>query len=170
MILDFDLDFLQDAVRLVDGRLDILNSKARASPDPDSFGIYDEIEYITGFGFVACQTYITATIGRRNISRNIKRCYWLKFGPNHRTGRPIIDLVNACANHWKHSAEWSRGKPSSHAKKTLEIISSLEVDMSGPYPIANALYEILTPHPTRFASALSFLTQWRDALPSQSAA
>lgn len=165
MILDFDLDFLQDAARLVDGRLDILDRKALASPDSDSFGVYDEIEYITGFGFVACQTYITATIGRRNIQRRDA----LEFGPKHRTGRPIIALVDACSNHWKHSAEWSRSEPSPQAKKTLGSISSLGVDTSGSYPIAYALYEILTPHPTRFASALPFLTQWRDALPSQSA-
>lgn len=159
---DFDLGFLQDVARLVDGRLEILVRETQGSPDPDSFGYYEEIEYITGFGFVACQTYITATCGRRKI----KKSDALEFGPKHRTGRPIVALVNACANHWKHSAEWSRGKPSSEERRTLASISSLGVDTSrGMYPIGNALYQILTPLPMRFASALPFLTRWRDALP-----
>ena len=166
MILDyFDLNFLQDAARLVDGRLKILDREAKSSPDPDSFGIYDEIEYITGFGFVACQTYITATIGRRKIKRRDA----LEFGPKRRTGDPIVALVNACANYWKHSAEWSRRKMSLQAKETLKSTSSLGVNTSCSYPITNALYEILTPSPTRFASALPFLTQWRDTLPSRAA-
>lgn len=163
MILDFDLNFLKDAAHLVDDRLEILDTKAQASPDPDTFGIYDEIEYITGFGFVACQTYITATIGRRGITRRDA----MEFGPKHRTGRPIVSLFNACANHWKHSAEWCLRDPSSQAKQTLETISTLGVDANGSYPIANALYRILTPHPPRFTTTLPILIQWRDALPSR---
>lgn len=164
MILDFDLDFLKHAVHLVDGRLEIIDKKAQASPDPDSFGIYDETEYVTGFGFVACQTYISATLGRTKIKRRDA----LELGPKHRTGRPIVSLVNACANHWKHSPEWPVGNSSSQAKQTLEVISSLGIDTSGSYPIANALHEILTPRPMRFVTVLPFLTQWRDALPGPS--
>ena len=54
IILDFDLDFLTSAATLVDASLERLDGKADASPDPDAFGIFDEAEYITGFGFVAC--------------------------------------------------------------------------------------------------------------------
>ena len=50
MILDFDLDFLRAAAVLVDGGLERLQVEARSSPDPDAFGIFDEMEYITGFG------------------------------------------------------------------------------------------------------------------------
>jgi hypothetical protein len=60
MILDFDLDFLRDAAALVDVRLERLDEEATASHDPDAFGVFDQAEYITGFGFVACQTYTTA--------------------------------------------------------------------------------------------------------------
>jgi hypothetical protein len=69
MMLDFDLDFLRDAVALVDASLERLDREAKASPDPDTFGIFEQMEYLIGFGFVACQTYATAVAGRSKISK-----------------------------------------------------------------------------------------------------
>jgi hypothetical protein len=163
MIIDFDLDFLNAAVALVDAGLARLDNDARSSPDPDAFGIFDELEYITGFGFVACQTYATAIASRSQL-RNKKR-EALALGPRHRTGRSMAQLTNAAANYWKHSPEWSLEAPTAQAEQTIEMISSLGVDTNASYPIANALHEILTPHPARFANLVPFLTQWRDALP-----
>jgi len=162
MILDFDLNFLESAVALVDGNLARLHNDSHSSPDPDAFGIFDELEYITGFGFVACQTYATAVVSRSNL-RN-KKHEALALGPKHRTGRSMVQLVNAAANFWKHSPEWSLDAPTAQAAHTIEVISSLGVDAHASYPIANALHEILTPHPARFANLVPFLTQWRDAL------
>jgi hypothetical protein len=161
MTLDFDLDFLRDAVALVDARLDRLDREAKASPDPDAFGTFDEIEYLIGFGFVACQTYATAVASRSKINKRDA----LALGPKHRTGRSMVQLVNAAANHWKHNAEWSLDCPTTQAAQTLEVISNLGVDTNGSYPVAIALSEILTPHRARFANLIPFLTQWRDALP-----
>lgn len=163
MILDFDLDFLSAAAALVDASLDRLNGKAHASPDPDAFGIFDEMEYISGFGFVACQMYVTAVASRSQLKNKKREA--LALGPKHRTGRSMAQLINAAANHWKHSPEWSLDVPTTQAAQTLEVISSLGVDTNSSYPVTNMLYEILTPHPARFANLIPFLTQWRDALP-----
>jgi len=160
MILDFDLDFLRAAAALVDASLERLDNEANASPDPDAFGIYDKVEYITGFGFVACQTYVTAVSSWHKIEKRKA----LAMGPKHRTGRYMVELTNAAANYWKHSPEWSLDAPAPQAKQTLEVISSLGVDTSGSYPLANTLHEMLTPHPARFANLIPFLTQWRDVL------
>jgi hypothetical protein len=165
MIIDFDLDFLQAAAALVDTRLERLDTQAEASPDPDAFGIFDQVEYLTGFGFVACQTYITTIASRRKL----KKPEALALGPKHRTGRSMAQLTNAAANHWKHSAEWSLDALTAQAKQTLEVISSLGIDTNGSYPVANTLYEILKPHPVRFSNLIPFLTQWRDALPIRTA-
>jgi hypothetical protein len=162
MILDFNLDFLRDAVALVDASLEQLDGKACASPDPDTFGIFDEVEYITGFGFVACQTYITAVVSRSRLKG--KKSEALALGPMHGTGRSMAQLINAAANHWKHSPEWSLDTPTTQAKQTLEVISSLGVDTNSSYPVANMLYAILAPHPARFKNLIPLLTQWRDAL------
>ena len=161
MILDFDLDFLRAAVALVDERLERLDGKADVSPDPDAFGVFDQAEYITGFGFVACQTYATAVVSRSKLDKQRA----LALGPKHRKGRSMLQLINAAANHWKHSSEWSVNAPAPHAKQTLDVISSLGVDTNGSYPLATTLYEILAPYPTRFANLILFLTQWRDVLP-----
>ncbi len=158
MILDFDLVFLREATTLVDGRLEQLEREA--SPDPDEYGVYDQAEYITGFGFVACQTYATGVVSSSKVTKPDA----LALGPKHRTGRTIIELIDAAANHWKHSPEWSLNTPPK-AQKTLEVIASLGVNTHGSYPVANMLHHILTPHPARFANLIPFLTQWRDALP-----
>ena len=160
MIVDFDLGFLRDAAALVDASLERLDREAGASPDPDMFGILHQIEYITGFGFVACQTYATAVVSRRKLEKGEA----LALDPKHRTGRSMAQLINAAANHWKHSSEWSADAPTNQAKQTLEVIQSLGVDSNGSYPVANSLYEILRPLPARFANLIPFLTQWRDAL------
>jgi hypothetical protein len=162
MIFDFDLNFLKAAVSLVDDSLARLDREADTSPDPDTFGVYDEVEYITGLGFVACQTYATAIVCRSKLKNKKREA--LALGPKHRTGRSMVQLINAAANHWKHSPEWSLAVPTTQAKQTLEVISSLGVDTNGSYPVANMLYEMLTPHPARFANLIPFLTQWRDEL------
>lgn len=161
MILDFDLEFLEEAAILVDASLERLDRDAEANPDPDAFGIFDQIEYIIGFGFVACQTYATAVVNRSNIEKRKA----LTLGPMHRTGRSVAQLMNAAANHWKHSPEWSLDTPSTQAKQTLEAIQSLGVDTNGSYPVSNTLHEILKPLSARFANLIPFLIQLRDALP-----
>jgi hypothetical protein len=158
--LDFDLDFLEASAALVDPRLELLDSAARSSPDPDAFGIFDQIEYISGFGFVACQMYITEVVSRFKL----RKPYALQFGPTHRTGRFMAELIDSAANHWKHSPEWDLDTPKTRAKQTLEVIQSVGVDINSSYPVSATLYEILSPLPARFRNLIPFLTEWRDTL------
>jgi len=160
--VDFDLDFLRAAAALVDSSLDRLQAESRSSRDPDAFGIFDEVEYLAGFGFIACQTYATAVVSRSQLKGNKREA--LARGPQHRTGQSIAQLVNAAANHWKHSPEWALDAPTTQAKQTIEVISNLGVNTNDSYPVANMLHEILTPHKARFENLIPFLTQWRDAL------
>ncbi len=158
--IGFDTGFLREATALVDDRLDKLDREAKTHPDPDSYGLYDSAEYITGFGFVACQTYLTAVSRWSDLNKGEA----LKLGPKHRSGRPMIELVNACANYWKHNPEWSLDSPSTQAQRTIDIVASLGVDTSVAYPLAGALYQILDPHAARFRNLIPFLTQWRDEI------
>ncbi|NKB66799.1 MAG: hypothetical protein GKR89_07050 [Candidatus Latescibacteria bacterium] len=165
MIIDFEFGFLKASTALADEHLDRLDKEAKVSEDPDSFGLFDQIEYITGFGFVACQTYLTATIG----STQYEKQQALRLGPMHRTGQPIVRLVNECANHWKHSGEWQDDEDNPRAARTLQIISTLGVETDQSYPIAQALHALLMPHPARFKHLLPFLAQWRDLLSAEQA-
>jgi hypothetical protein len=162
MLLDFDLDFLRAAAALVDSGLERLQTQARSSPDPDAFGIFDEMEYLAGFGFVACQTYATAVVSRSQLRGRKREA--LALGPKHRTGQSMAQLINAAANYWKHSPEWALDEPTAPAAQTIAVISRLGVDADAPYPVANMLREILTPHKARVENLIPFLTQWRDAL------
>ena len=160
MIIDHDLDFLKDAIALFDANLDRLEKRIRTHRDPSTFGFFDQVEYITGLGFVACQTYATAKRSQRTLLKDEA----LAIGPKHRRGLPIIVLVNAAANYWKHSLEWSLDVPKKPTQRTIEIIASLGVDPESPYPVTNTLHEVLAPHPARFENLVPFLTQWRDGL------
>ena len=60
MLLDFDLDFLNDAVGSSGMQLDRLDVEAKISDDSDAYGVLDRAEYVVGLGFVSCQLCLTA--------------------------------------------------------------------------------------------------------------
>ena len=86
MILDRYLEPLKNKIRFIDTHLESLKREAEASSDPDMFGIYDTIEDIKGFGFVACQKYIKST----SCHYNYKTKNALDLGPKHKTGRSFV--------------------------------------------------------------------------------
>ena len=161
-VLDrFELSFLQDAAALVDSRLALLEMEAKKSEDPDGRGIFDEAEYMAGFGLVACQAYVTGSVARSDCDRKAA----LQLGPRHQCGHSIAFLVNAGANYWKHSSEWELPL-SRRAQETSDAISSLGIDLDAPYVAINALASMLRPAEPRIGRLLPFLSQWQAALAS----
>jgi hypothetical protein len=157
----FDRACLNDAVTLVDSKLDLLEQRAKLSADPDADGIYDRAEYLAGLGVVACQAYITESIAMSGRDREEA----LKLGPCHDCGHSIATLVNAIANFWKHAPEWTNPL-SQRAKSTAELISSLGVDVDSSYVVVNSLAEVLRRREPRLKYVIPFLSQWRAALHS----
>ena len=157
---DYELNFLGEAAALVDRGFSALEREAQTSPDADAFGVYDRIEYMAGFGFVACQTYMVAVASRYGL----KRSESFVLGPQHRTGRAMVEITNAAANHWKHSSEWELGALDRRAQTTLDILRSVGVDTSAPYAVGNVLHKLLAPHAMRFGNLIPFISQWRDLL------
>lgn len=156
---EFDLSFLKNAAALVDSKLRVLELEARSSPDPDALGTYDKAEYITGFGLVACQTYIAACVSRAGIDRSQA----LDLGPMHHCGLSMVTLVNALANYWKHSQDWIHPL-SKTAQKTVDTITTLYPDTEASYLTTNALAALLQPSEPRIGRVIPFLKQWRDSL------
>jgi hypothetical protein len=155
----FDLMCLNDAAALVDSKLDLLDERANQSADPDTDGIYDRAEYLAGFGFLACQAYITESISMSSLQKEEA----LSMGPRHACGHTMVTLVNAIANYWKHSPEW--GHPlSRRAQATADLISALGVDVGSSYVVVNALSELVQPHGHRVRFVIPFLSQWRTTL------
>lgn len=157
MLLDYQLGLLQEALALFDEHLDRLEAAANSSPDPDQEGVFDSMDYVAGMGFAACQQYVVSIHSQLQMSR-LKA---LQCPPLHRTGHAIAAVVNAAANHWKHSSEW--GDPPSHrAGQTLEVLRDLGVQVSGNYVMVNVLHHLLSPLRARFGNLVPFLTGWRD--------
>jgi hypothetical protein len=152
---EFEFSFLEDAAKLIDSRLNSLEHEASVSDDPDSLGIFDKAEYIIGFGLVACQTYITASSSQLRLSKKET----LKFGSQHLCGYSIVCVVNAIANYWKHNSEWEYPL-SKQAQETINIISSLQIDINASYVATNALSVLLRPSEPRIERILPFLKQW----------
>ncbi|MBI4696356.1 MAG: hypothetical protein HY749_20300 [Gammaproteobacteria bacterium] len=164
---DFDLELLKSAVRLVDDRLKNLEAAIARLEAPEV--LFDEAEHVTGFGFVACQTFIATKISASALRGQGREA--LALGPRHRTGKPMVQIVNAAANYWKHSHQWSIDGPDAKASTTIEAIESLGISTTGPFPYAttNVLHEILAPRRARFLYLIPFLKQWRNALPRPAA-
>jgi hypothetical protein len=159
MFHEFNLSFLKEAATLVDSKLQLLELGAEHSEDPDQLGIYDRAEYITGFGLVACQTYIATCVARKRLNKG----YLVNIGPRHPCGQSIASLVNALANYWKHSAEWTTPL-SKEAQRTVDTISALQVDFRASYVMANSLHALLRPNEPRIQQLIPLLKQWRLAL------
>jgi hypothetical protein len=161
LLADFDLSFLREASLLVDARLRSLEAQAKRSDDADGMGIFDRSEYISGLGLVACQTYITACIARSTLRREKEAA--LNLGPRHSCGASVAYLVNALANFWKHSSEWS-SPLSPRAQRTMDTVSLLHPDCQAPYFATIALATLLRPGEPRIARILPFLAQWNEAV------
>ncbi len=156
---DAYLNLLREAANFLDGQLTRLEAEARTSEDPDRLGQYDRLEYVTGLGFAACQQYMIGAFARKKINKQTA----LDLGPKHRCGETFASLVNGVANYWKHREEWgSWDGGNSRADQTARPLRSLGLNLEQSYVIANALYELLRPHPARFERLIPFLTRWRD--------
>ncbi len=165
-ILDCDLSFLQDLFALLDARLDQVREKIDASSDPDSMGYFDEAEYISGMGFIACQRYLTSTYGPLNIAKNSA----LSVGPVHAGGEFYARIINASANYWKHEDEWGLQATvdrdrSALGPQQLETIRIIEtVTPWDAYTCANVLWVLTDPNESRLTNLVPIIEAWRTEL------
>lgn len=159
-VIDFDLQFLQELVGLLDVHIGQLESQATRIPDADAFGVFDSAEYIIGLGFVGCQGYLAATYGHLSVDKREA----LKVGPMHRCGKSFAELLNHAANFWKHHEEWVLHPDSAAQRRTLAGLAMLGEASSTDYPLSNALTALVFPRPARLQALLPHLEAWRDAL------
>ena len=157
---DPDLEFLVEHFTLIDTQLDKIDQKAENSPDPDSFGIFDTAESVTGLGFVACQRYLAATSGWVRINKRSA----LALGPRHPSGMTIPQIINHAANFWKHQDDWRIEKNSKAEVRTREALEKVGVSTKRSYVLSNVLAMIAPSKPERFRTLIPILTAWREEL------
>lgn len=159
-IHDYDLELLSKLLSVVDQQLDEFEERFQSLEEADAFGEFDWAEHIAGFGFTACQTYIAATYP---LSRIAKR-EALQRGPIQKaSGRPVVAILNAGANFWKHHPEWPLERSPARENAIRTAFEDVGYPVDGEYPLSGILTE-LTAGSARFGDILPLLCQWRDEL------
>ena len=129
--------------------------KAKGSGNDEYYqAVVDEecehIEELLGLAFVTAQTFIARLRSHvRSASKALKEEFGtglsfvaepdgiLTRGPKLRDGHPVIEVINAVANYWKHEDAWQTGeepkngrsipvwKPEQREKRTVELVTSI---------------------------------------------
>ena len=105
----YQIIFLENNVALVDAELLRTFNSFEDHPDPDVYGLYDHYETVIGIGAVIVQRFLVSVHkGNRET---------LTIGPIHFGGKSYVQLVNSCANYWKHKDEWNMKNLAKNARK-----------------------------------------------------
>ncbi|HEX6085952.1 MAG TPA: hypothetical protein VF266_15575 [Thermoanaerobaculia bacterium] len=157
-VCDSDLGSLVELLEVIDHHIARIDDEVTRSSDPDGLGLCDRMEAVVGLGFVACQQYINATYPQLVPNK----AQAIRHPPTLPGGQSAIELINAAANFWKHRDEWPRpnGKDEERTRAVIDEVTSSAAD----YVMVNVLYELVRPHPLRFAPVVDLLTRWRDLL------
>lgn len=158
---DFDLRLLSDLLRIIDQQLDHFEKQVNGrGEEADMNGEFDWMEHVTGLGFVSCQTYLAATYPFTRVTKTEA----LDLGPlEPKSDRPVVSLINAAANFWKHNPEW-RLKPEARRVKLIqEAFDDVGYSTNESYPLCGILNE-LSSGVARFGVVIPLLEQWRDSL------
>jgi hypothetical protein len=128
-LADADLANLTDLLAAFDRLLKKLSAECDKCPDPDGWGLFDQMDYLAGMGFAACQRYLTTIMGEKGKGRKTEL---LGRGPKSESfQQAVAKIINAAANHWKHHNEWQieplgTTKVDSFNKSTIELLESID--------------------------------------------
>jgi hypothetical protein len=163
-LLVVETNLTTELVSLIDGRLEDLFTKYGDPEYADLLGTYDSMEHLTGLGFVACQTYITAAYGILNVPK----AGALSVGPDHSAGRTVVSIVNAAANYWKHYNEWHFDKSPKRRIAIEEAFEDVGFPVGTEYPLSGILAELSVPAAASFAAVMRLLENWKSRLAQES--
>lgn len=159
-IWDPGLDLLSETYEVLDGKLEELCDDSVSCEDAESFGYYDQIEYLLGFGLIALQTYITETASCTGLRKH----QTFRFGPKTPSGASKLQILNAVGNFWKHREEWVFEGDQRRKDAVDRLFEEVGYSTGIDYPISGVLAELLAPSEVRFASLLEPIVEWRDEM------
>jgi len=161
-ILDFDLYFMQKAFGLVDSQLKMVDKYMTEDfqTEGDS-ALVDDWEYLHAIGFVTAQKYLTSSCKVLGMEEEKPKAF--AVGPRVNPDVCYAAVVNAVANHWKHSDEWNFDRLSKLARGTITTIEKTGVDVTqyGAYVASNVFQKMDL---KKFADLTAILKQWSDAV------
>ena len=158
-VWDFDFDLMSGVLDTLDNQLASLDATEKTCPDPDGFGILDEMEYLSGIGFVVCQRYLSATASWSRIPKRQA----LDLPPLLSSGKSVATVVNAAANYWKHGKDTPPSCENTLWSSTMQIIQEAGVEPTG-YACSNLLFLIVGEKKPPFAAMSARLEEWRSSV------
>lgn len=159
-VIDLEFGHLADLYEFLDQKLSDLCDQSAKCPDPDAFGLFDQMEYLMGFGLVALQTYLTETAACAGLRKHET----FHLGPKTKSRVSKIEILNAVANFWKHREEWVLDGEERRKVAIDALFEEVGYTSAVDYPISGVLTELLSPLEVRFASLLIPVRLWRDDL------
>jgi hypothetical protein len=156
---DSEVDNLQHALSLIDERIQTIESHINPQ-DPDTFGYYHDIDYLTGLAFVACQRYITSVY---TFWKQDKETV-LDLPPLKYDKLSYAAIINAVANYWKHHQEWDDSPDRKSALRIIGILKTMEIADSPSYIHGNALWKL---GGERMQDLIPHLKTWRNNVANQ---
>jgi len=160
LLFDYDLELLRDIAGTIDNYLETIHQESAEVDDPDSFGYFDRAEHVVGLGFVACQTYIATICGHLGLQKQKA----FSFGPQHPSGKTVVQIINYAANYWKHNSEWVLDKNQKQRKYVEDAFEAVGFPIGIDYPLSGVLTEITYPQRAKFESLVELLILWKDEL------
>jgi hypothetical protein len=159
-VFDYDLNLLEQLLKVVDEEIAKVDADFDSDPDPDGSGLLQCGDGLYGLGFVACQQYLNVTY--KDLAFPTDRQKSIQGGPKFSATLSYAQVVDAAANFWKHNGEWDGSDR--REKKTRNVLEA--VFPSGKdYLMANLLHELLgKPKVTRLCDVVPWLAKWRDEL------
>ena len=159
-VIDPELGLLVDLYEFLYHKLSDLCDRSTECTDPDASGLFDQMEYLTGFGLVALQTYLTETAAWAGLRKHET----FHLGPKTMSGVSKIAILNAVANFWKHREEWVLAGGEKRKAVVDALFEEVGFTCDVDYPISGVLTELLSPLDVRFSSLLIPVRAWRDDL------
>jgi hypothetical protein len=157
---DQDMEQLQELLNVLDYQFASNIEKRKRSHPPEQNIFWDRLSYIAGLGFVMCQQYINITYP----TDAPKRIVALELPPKHSSGYSIVQIINACANYWKHYQEDINYPYGSLNKTTIQTIEKLGEDIENPFLCEGILYKIVETDENPFKKLIGLLIEWRTNL------
>jgi hypothetical protein len=161
--IDFGFELLNQTLSSLEPKYREIDKDCESCADPDSFGLFDQMEYILGFSSVAYQTYINDTKSCTGISD--KQAF--KFGPRTKSNCLKIKLINQTANLWKHKMEWEFRNNIKHKESADKLLHTIGIKTDDPYPICGIYWELTTTSKIGPMSFIPLIEEWRSDLLAQ---
>lgn len=147
---------LQDFLELVDREIESINSQIKELGHPEINGLADRGEYFIGIGFAAVQQHLVESI----MFTGLEKIEALNLGPIHSSGISCANLINSCANWWKHESEWW-DNPKSESKGQYSILHVTEVTESPMYQLSNVLASLCPKNEFCFKAIIPKIIEWK---------